>query len=212
MPMSPPKSTIHSDNFPPCHPHCLQPMEWPPPISLMRQYSRFDLSHGPRPSIDGPGTRIFSAGDSVAIHPEGSLEFHSTGDPILMSYWFATIKSFYVQDLHPGMTIWAEVEWLYRRSNLLPFCPSLAHTIAENELVRSDHSSLINVKCIECIQPIHHTTPACSRGSPIPTAIPFSRYSIHVDIMVNTEGTHVPSSAYLIPTRERIPSSSSVPS
>ncbi|KAI6038207.1 hypothetical protein EDC04DRAFT_2896714 [Pisolithus marmoratus] len=151
MPTSPPKSTIHSDDFPPRHPHRLQPMERPPPISLMRQYSRFKLSHGPCPSIDGPGTRIFSAGDSIAIHPEGGLEFHSTGDPILMSYWFATIKSFYVQDLRPGMTVWAEVEWLYRRSDLLPFCPSLAHTIAENELVQSDHSSLINVKCIECM-------------------------------------------------------------
>ncbi|KAI6040033.1 hypothetical protein EDC04DRAFT_2602777 [Pisolithus marmoratus] len=121
----------------------------PPPLASMTEFYECTLTIDRHPPIGGDGLFYLSAGDSVSIYPDSGMQFDADGNPILMSLWFTTIRSFHAPSRCPGSTIWVKVKWLYHRCDLLTCMPDLADTIAENELICSDHTSLIDIGCID---------------------------------------------------------------
>ncbi|KAI6041842.1 hypothetical protein EDC04DRAFT_2601320 [Pisolithus marmoratus] len=161
-----------------------QGMGVPPPLASMTEFYEWTHTYLPQPisvyfhsipvtvnrhpPIGGDGLFYLSAGDSISVYPDSGMEFDADGNPVLMSLWFVTIWSFHAPSRCPGSTIWVKVKWLYCH------CDLLTYTIAENELIRSDHTSLIDIGCIDSVQPVHHTMPARSRSAPLPMVVPFS--------------------------------------
>ncbi|KAI6044349.1 hypothetical protein EDC04DRAFT_2889800 [Pisolithus marmoratus] len=100
------------------------------------------------------------------------------GNPLLMSYWFATLKAFYIQHHKSEKIIWALVNWFYQCDDLINHHDVLSHSLANNEVVNSNHLSIIDVHCIESPQPIYRLP---SPTSALPLTMPFVCYDINVE-------------------------------
>ncbi|KAI9453581.1 hypothetical protein HD554DRAFT_2179393 [Boletus coccyginus] len=100
---------------------------------------------------DEPTRVLFSADDTVAIHPSGELFLNSDGEVPLMSYWFGKITRLFLQPRQRGAGhhVWVEVQWLYRAEDLRTENESFADHMGEYELADSDHLSIVDITCIE---------------------------------------------------------------
>ncbi|KIJ58744.1 hypothetical protein HYDPIDRAFT_171141 [Hydnomerulius pinastri MD-312] len=96
-------------------------------------------------------TVVFAVGDNVAIYPSGDVYLDAEGDIPLMSFWFGTISGLFLQPRRKaeGHIVWVEVRWFYRVKDLPTSEPSFADHMGEYELVDSDHTSVIDITCIE---------------------------------------------------------------
>ncbi|KAI5999288.1 hypothetical protein EDD15DRAFT_2193950 [Pisolithus albus] len=119
----------------------LPPMEIPPTLSNLPLYHSIRCIYNSDGQDDAPTHVTYSAGDTIIVHPDDGISLDADGQPVLMSYWFARIKWF-----HIALVV---VDWLYRRSDVQPFHPRLSWCMAPNELVSTNHESIIDICCIE---------------------------------------------------------------
>ncbi|KAI6139652.1 hypothetical protein BKA82DRAFT_11116 [Pisolithus tinctorius] len=101
----------------------------------------------------------------VSIHPEHGISLDDDGNPILMSYWFGTIKGIFIQPHNTQQIVWVEIQWFYCHADLRTLHRRLLDTLLEYELVNSDHRSVIDIHCIEVEQKLAIT--ACFLIHPV---------------------------------------------
>ncbi|KAG1760491.1 hypothetical protein EV702DRAFT_1053450 [Suillus placidus] len=66
-----------------------------------------------------------------------------------MSYWYGKVTKIYLNKQGDTYDVWLDVQWYYRRMDLEDNGVDLAQYMGEYELVLSDHTSLVDMTCVE---------------------------------------------------------------
>ncbi|KAG1731400.1 hypothetical protein EDB19DRAFT_1912522 [Suillus lakei] len=68
-----------------------------------------------------------------------------------MSYWYGKVKEIYWKTTSGNQDVWLDVRWYYRQVDLEDIGVDLAACVGEYELVLSDHTSIVDMHCVEII-------------------------------------------------------------
>ncbi|KAG2136432.1 hypothetical protein DEU56DRAFT_756338 [Suillus clintonianus] len=93
---------------------------------------------------------ILRVGQNIAIFPDDvrAVPMEDGSLPI-MSYWYGKIAKIYLKKRGDTHDVWLDIQWYYRRLDLEDNGVDLAQYMGEYELVLSDHTSLVDMTCVE---------------------------------------------------------------
>ncbi|KAG1837842.1 hypothetical protein DFJ58DRAFT_846298 [Suillus subalutaceus] len=94
------------------------------------------------------GRLILRVGETIAIFPDDPRAVpKDDGSLPIMSYWYGKVAKIYLKAQGETHVVWLEIQWYYRRLDLED--RSLAESMGEYELVLSDHTSFVDMSCME---------------------------------------------------------------
>ncbi|KAG1786394.1 uncharacterized protein HD556DRAFT_1449771 [Suillus plorans] len=93
---------------------------------------------------------VIRVGDDVAIFPldKRSVPTNDGSLPI-MSYWYGKVEEIYLKTVKQKQDVWLNIRWYYRQVDLEDQGVNLAAFVGEYELILSDHTSIVDMHCIE---------------------------------------------------------------
>ncbi|KAG2083493.1 hypothetical protein BD769DRAFT_1398019 [Suillus cothurnatus] len=126
----------------------------------------------------------------VSIYPldERAVQLQDGSLPV-MSYWYGKVLEIY---LNPGgQDVWLDIKWYYRKVDLEDEGVDLAASVGEHELVLSDHTSVVDMCCVED----HATILAYDEGDlaqpQIPIGTLYNRWTIDIKFSSNRQEVYM---------------------
>ncbi|KAG2352436.1 hypothetical protein BDR07DRAFT_1498307 [Suillus spraguei] len=97
-----------------------------------------------------------------------------------MSYWYGKVSKIYLRPQRETHDVWLDIQWYYRRVNLEDLMVDLAESIGEYELVLSDHTSLVDMMCVEDHATIINYDEGDLAQHPVPPETLYHRWDVMI--------------------------------
>ncbi|KAG1718053.1 uncharacterized protein EDB91DRAFT_1090354 [Suillus paluster] len=127
------------------------------------------------------GRLVIRVGEDVAIFPleERSVPMMDGSLPI-MSYWYGKIKDIYWKTTSHNQEAWLDIQWYYRQVDLEDEGIDLADCVGTYELVLSDHTSIVDMHCVETHATILRYDEGDLSQPQIPTETLYHRWTMNM--------------------------------
>ncbi|KAG1832550.1 hypothetical protein DFJ58DRAFT_736335 [Suillus subalutaceus] len=171
-----------------------------PKLQRLRRCTSLEWVHTTNDNSDDidDNRMVIRVGEDLAIFPldERAVPMQDGSLPAI-SYWYGKVADIYLKT--GRQDVWLEMQWYYRKVDLEDEDVDLARCVGEYELVLSNHTSVVDIRCVEDHATILPYNEGDLEQPQIPIRTLYNRWTIDVEFskhrnVVYMEGVNVSNS------------------